>query len=135
MKAKKIASAVVASLFFLAAPSAFAKCNYSDLYGTWAVKYRFSNPQQVGVCMYSFDPVKGLYGDCENLTYGLYFTFFDGGFSLNSACKLKANIILDDGSVNTASGTVRPATGTASGTLKAKTYGRTLSWTFSMVKQ
>jgi hypothetical protein len=135
MNMKRLASGIIAIALSCTAQSAFSKCSYSDLYGTWLVKYRFSKPQQVGGCLYTFDPVKGFYGNCANLTYGLYFTFFDGGFSLNSACKLNATIILDDGSLNKASGTLRPATGTASGTLKATTYGRTLNGTFSMVKQ
>lgn len=112
-----------------------AACDAASLAGTWDVKYRYSKPQQVGQCTYVIDGQGIVDGSCYNITYDQEFSFFDAVTSIKRNCKFKSVIILSDGSTNVADGTVRPPAGYASGSLTARSYGRTFKGTFTMRKR
>lgn len=118
----------------IAQPAFAASCQRSDLYGTWIAKYRYSNPQQIGICQFIVQP-SGYSGECLNLTYGILGQFFDGSISIRNNCKLTARFINSDASITTVSGMLKPSSNYASGTVQNKNRGRVYKGTFTMTKQ
>jgi hypothetical protein len=125
---------LLAGFFLLGSKNGFAKCNLQNALGEWQLKYRLSS-SQIGLCSYELNGDLGIAGSCQTLPDGASVNFFDGGFKINPSCQLTTWVILDDGTLNSASGKLRPDIGLSSGKITSRGPNGYSVGTFTMRKQ
>lgn len=131
---RSLAMALALSLLSTQSGNVLAACRASDMNGSWSLRFRLPDPQQVGTCTFNIGQQNINSGECYNMMTQQTLNFFDGNIRLTRNCQFKAHIILDDGSLNDATGKLQRKTHSGSGSLKIQTFGKVYHATFTISK-